>query len=50
MLGDKVLELNKDNLVINGKQYTGTMDLYELIFMSDTDTIHIRRRKLKNFW
>lgn len=37
MLSDKVLELKKDELAINGKQYTGIMGLYELIFMSDPD-------------
>lgn len=34
MLGDKPLEIDVDDLIINGKHYKGTRGLYELIFMN----------------
>lgn len=34
MIGDKQLEINGDDLIINGKQYKGTRGLYELVFMN----------------
>lgn len=37
MFGDKVLDLKIDDLAIKNKQCTGTMGLYELIFMNDPD-------------
>lgn len=34
MLGDKEIEIDVDDLIINKKRYKGTRGLYELIFMS----------------
>lgn len=34
MLGDKEVEIDVDDLIINNKKYRGTRGLYELLFMS----------------
>lgn len=34
MIGDKVLEIDGDDFMINGRQYKGTRGLYELLFMN----------------
>lgn len=44
MLGNKVLEIDNDDLIISDKRYSGTRGLYELIFMNHPNDLFIVKK------
>lgn len=49
MLGDKLINLADNDLIINDKRYTGTLGLYELIIMADPDPYVYTEEDLKTY-
>lgn len=49
MLGNKVLEIDNDDLIINEKRYSGTRGLYELIFMNHPNEYIYDEKDLEDY-
>lgn len=49
MIGDKALEIDKDDLIIDGKSYRGTRGLYELLFMNVPNEYTYEEEDLENY-
>jgi hypothetical protein len=49
MLGDKRIEIDGDDLIINDVKYTGTRGLYELIFMNSPNPYIYTDEDLRNY-
>lgn len=49
MLGDKLIDIEDDDIIMNGKKYRGTRGLYELIFMSSPNEYVYDESDLENY-
>ena len=49
MIGDKKIEVDESDLIINDKRYSGTRGLYELIFMNSPNPYIYTEEDLKNY-
>lgn len=49
MMGDKVIEVDVDDLIIDDKRYEGTRGLYELIFMNQPNEYVYTDKDLENY-
>lgn len=49
MLGDKFIDIEDDDIIMNGKKYCGTRGLYELIFMSSPNEYVYDESDLENY-
>lgn len=49
MIGDKPIEVDGDDIIINGKTYVGTRGLYELIFMNSPNEYIYDEIDLENY-
>lgn len=49
MIGDKILELDVNDMIIDGKKYEGSRGLYELIFMNSPNQYVYTEEDLENY-
>lgn len=49
MLGNKVLEIDNDDLIISDKRYSGTRGLYELIFMNQPNEFIYSEKDMNDY-